>query len=118
MNDAALKALREALAHLPDNAPLWRHLCETLLSMGRFDEAEREFRLAHGISAVAHNHDDHLRRESPRGLNHLAQHRHARDVGQHLGSVRLHARRLAGSKNDHFEHARNLASQSELARRD
>ena len=46
MNEASIKALREALAHSPDNAPLWRHLCETLLSMGRFDEAEREFRVA------------------------------------------------------------------------
>ncbi len=46
MNDASLKALREALAHSPDNAPLWRHHSETQLAMGRFDEAEREIRVA------------------------------------------------------------------------
>lgn len=36
--------LREALRHSPENLPLRRHLAESLLSGGRFDEAEQEFR--------------------------------------------------------------------------
>ncbi|MBI3945572.1 MAG: AAA family ATPase [Armatimonadetes bacterium] len=40
----AMRALREALSHSPDNVPLRRHLAETLVSLGEFDEAEKEFR--------------------------------------------------------------------------
>jgi len=39
-----IAALREALKHSPNNIPLRRHLAETLLAAGRFDEAEREYR--------------------------------------------------------------------------
>jgi AAA+ superfamily predicted ATPase len=46
MNDQAVEALREALRLSPDNIPLRRHLAETLLALGRFAEAEREFRQA------------------------------------------------------------------------
>jgi SpoVK/Ycf46/Vps4 family AAA+-type ATPase len=46
MNDQTIKALREALALSPDNVPLRRHLAETLLSLGRYAEAEQEFRQA------------------------------------------------------------------------
>lgn len=37
--------LREALRHSPDNIPLRRHLAATLLSLGRADEAEAEYKL-------------------------------------------------------------------------
>lgn len=41
-----IAALREALKHSPNNIPLRRHLAETLLAAGRFEEAEREYREA------------------------------------------------------------------------
>jgi AAA+ superfamily predicted ATPase len=43
-DDPTLDALRQALAAGPDNIPLRRHLAETLLRVGRAEEAEREFR--------------------------------------------------------------------------
>jgi transitional endoplasmic reticulum ATPase len=42
--DEAVRALRDALAHSPDNVPLRKHLAETLLGFGRAEEAEVEFR--------------------------------------------------------------------------
>lgn len=42
----AVESLRAALAHSPDNLPLRKHLAATLLSLGRFDEAEQEYREA------------------------------------------------------------------------
>ena len=42
--DDALKALREALQLSPDNLPLRPHLADTLLGLGRADEAEQEYR--------------------------------------------------------------------------
>ena len=39
-----VRSLRQALEFSPDNAPLRRHLAETLLSHGRPDEAAEEFR--------------------------------------------------------------------------
>ena len=39
-----IRALREALRVSPDNAPLRKHLAQTLVSHGYFAEAEREFR--------------------------------------------------------------------------
>jgi AAA+ superfamily predicted ATPase len=44
--DRAIEALREALRLSPDNVPLRRHLAETLLGLGRLDDAESEFREA------------------------------------------------------------------------
>jgi transitional endoplasmic reticulum ATPase len=44
--DEALRALRDALAVSPDNVPLRRYVAETLRSLGRFDEAETEYRQA------------------------------------------------------------------------
>jgi AAA+ superfamily predicted ATPase len=44
--DDALGSLREALRLSPDNIPLRRHLAETLLGMGRLEEAEKEYRQA------------------------------------------------------------------------
>jgi AAA+ superfamily predicted ATPase/thioredoxin-like negative regulator of GroEL len=44
--DDAIRALREALKLSPDNIPLRRHLAETLLGLGRPEEAEAEFRAA------------------------------------------------------------------------
>ncbi len=46
MPDDPLQSLREALRLSPDNLPLWLHLAETLLSQGRPEEAEKEFRQA------------------------------------------------------------------------
>lgn len=42
-DDSAIQALREALKHSPDNIPLRRHLADSLLKLGRADEAEAEF---------------------------------------------------------------------------
>src|SRR5215469_7397367 len=44
--DATVQALREALRVSPDNVPLRQHLAETLLALGRLDEAEQEYRQA------------------------------------------------------------------------
>jgi len=49
-----IKALREALKHSPENAPLRKHLAETLLGFGRPAEAEREAREA--IAAAPSDH--------------------------------------------------------------
>lgn len=44
--DDAVRALRDALAHSPENVPLRKLLADTLRSLGRFDEAEGEYRFA------------------------------------------------------------------------
>jgi AAA+ superfamily predicted ATPase len=46
MNEQALRALRDALQVSPDNLPLRRHLADTLMNLGRYSEAEQEFRQA------------------------------------------------------------------------
>ncbi|MFO0811128.1 MAG: ATP-binding protein [Gemmataceae bacterium] len=45
-NDDPLAGLREALRLSPDNLPLRRHYAESLASLGRFVEAEQEYRQA------------------------------------------------------------------------
>jgi transitional endoplasmic reticulum ATPase len=52
-HDEILKTLREAAALTPGNAPLRRHLAETLLNAGQHDEAEQEFR-----AVLSHQPDD------------------------------------------------------------
>jgi SpoVK/Ycf46/Vps4 family AAA+-type ATPase len=44
--DEAIRALREALRHSPDNLPLRLHLAQSLAALGRHEEAEAEFRTA------------------------------------------------------------------------
>lgn len=44
--DDSVRALREALAHSPENVPLRKHLAETLLGRGLASDAEEEFREA------------------------------------------------------------------------
>jgi SpoVK/Ycf46/Vps4 family AAA+-type ATPase len=44
--DAAIKALREALRISPDNLPLRQHLAATLSGLGRYDDAEAEYKRA------------------------------------------------------------------------
>lgn len=46
MTEESLAALREALKLSPDNIPLRQHLAQTLMGLGRPDEAEKEFRQA------------------------------------------------------------------------
>jgi transitional endoplasmic reticulum ATPase len=46
LGDDALQSLRDALRLSPDNLPLRQHLADTLLAMGRPEEAEREYRAA------------------------------------------------------------------------
>ena len=48
--DEVIQALREALSVSPDNVPLRQHLADTLLSYGRFAEAEEEYRAALSLS--------------------------------------------------------------------
>ncbi len=52
-SDDSISALRKALRHSPDNIPLHKHLSESLLKLGRFDEAESAYRDA---LAVAPHH--------------------------------------------------------------
>ena len=44
--DPAITALRDALAHSPDNLPLRKHLADTLLGKGYAADAEQEYRAA------------------------------------------------------------------------
>ncbi|MGH7173484.1 MAG: AAA family ATPase [Gemmataceae bacterium] len=44
--EATVQALRQALRISPDNAPLRQHLAETLLELGRLEDAEQEYRQA------------------------------------------------------------------------
>jgi tetratricopeptide (TPR) repeat protein len=45
-SEATIQALRDALRVSPDNLPLRQHLAETLLGLGRIEEAEQEYRQA------------------------------------------------------------------------
>src|SRR2546421_11810560 len=47
--DDSIAALREALKFSPENLPLRMHLADSLMGHGRYDEAEKEYRL--GLSA-------------------------------------------------------------------
>ena len=51
--EATIQALREALRVSPDNLPLRQHLAETLLGLGRLDEAEQEYR--HALASAGDN---------------------------------------------------------------
>lgn len=42
--DDAIRSLREAVQLSPENLPLRQHLADTLLGLGRFEEAEQEYR--------------------------------------------------------------------------
>lgn len=52
-NQDTLRALRTALLISPDNVPLRQHLADTLIGLGRFEEAETEYRLA--LSSMPEN---------------------------------------------------------------
>jgi AAA+ superfamily predicted ATPase len=52
-SDETINALREALKVSPTNIPLHKHLAESLLKLGRFDEAETAYRA--GLSVAPHN---------------------------------------------------------------
>ncbi|MCA9098555.1 MAG: tetratricopeptide repeat protein, partial [Planctomycetaceae bacterium] len=43
--DPTINALREALSVTPANLPLRKHLADSLAKLGRYEEAETEFRL-------------------------------------------------------------------------
>ena len=45
-----LQTLRDALKHSPDNLPLRQHLAESLVGLGRLDEAEQEYKQAIGAA--------------------------------------------------------------------
>lgn len=49
-SDDAIAALREALRVSPTNIPLHKHLAESLLKLGRFDEAESAYRDALAVA--------------------------------------------------------------------
>jgi ATP-dependent 26S proteasome regulatory subunit len=46
VNDAAIRALRDALTVSPDNVPLRQHLADTLMALARYTEAAQEYRHA------------------------------------------------------------------------
>ncbi len=50
MNDAAIKALREAVRVSPDNVPLRQHLADSLMHLARYAEAEAEYKQALAIA--------------------------------------------------------------------
>jgi AAA+ superfamily predicted ATPase len=52
-SDETIAALREALKVSPTNIPLHKHLAESLLRMGRFDQAETAYREA--LAIAPHN---------------------------------------------------------------
>ena len=45
-----LQTLRDALGDSPENLPLRQHLAESLVGLGRLDEAEQEYRQAVGLA--------------------------------------------------------------------
>src|SRR5688500_770027 len=45
MTDSTINSLREALKHSPENTPLRLLLADTLLNLGRIEEAEIEYTL-------------------------------------------------------------------------
>jgi SpoVK/Ycf46/Vps4 family AAA+-type ATPase len=51
MSDQAIQALRDAVKISPENVPLRQHLADTLLTLGRFAEAEQEYRQALALAA-------------------------------------------------------------------
>jgi AAA+ superfamily predicted ATPase len=53
VGDDAIRALREALQHSPENVPLRQHLADSLVGLGRYGEAEQEYRQA--LSAAPSN---------------------------------------------------------------
>ena len=52
-SDDTIAALREALRVSPTNVPLHKHLAESLLRLGRMEEAESAYR--EGLSVSPHN---------------------------------------------------------------
>ena len=54
-SDETIAALREALRVSPTNIPLHKHLAESLLKLGRFDDAEAAYR--EGLSVAPRNAD-------------------------------------------------------------
>ena len=52
-SDETIAALREALRVSPTNVPLHKHLAESLLKLGRFDEAETAYR--EGLAVAPHH---------------------------------------------------------------
>ncbi|MCC6125312.1 MAG: AAA family ATPase [Pirellulales bacterium] len=52
-NEDAIRALREALEISPENEPLRRHLAGALAGLGRFEEAELEYRQALNLSPLS-----------------------------------------------------------------
>jgi AAA+ superfamily predicted ATPase len=52
-SDETIAALREALKVSPTNIPLHKHLAESLLKLGRFDEAEAVYR--EGLAVAPHH---------------------------------------------------------------
>lgn len=45
-DDESIRTLRDAIQHSPDNIPLRRHLAQSLMGLGRYEEAEHELREA------------------------------------------------------------------------
>src|SRR6185369_17141695 len=54
-SDDTINALREALKVSPTNVPLHRHLADSLLKMGRFEDSEAAYREA--LAVAPHNVD-------------------------------------------------------------
>lgn len=48
-----LQTLRDALKHSPDNLPLREHLAQSLVNLGRLDEAEQEYKQAIALAPNA-----------------------------------------------------------------
>src|SRR5262249_12266232 len=51
-NDDSLQALREAVKLSPQSIPLRQHLADVLLTLGRLEEAEKEYRGALAVAPV------------------------------------------------------------------
>jgi transitional endoplasmic reticulum ATPase len=109
--DDAIRALREALKVSPDNAPLRRHLAETLAGLGRFEEAAKELKaILHGsprdgetlllLASVFHRGgkadeamvvvEDLLKRSSSPGKARVLQARIVLDAGDAPRAARLY----------------------------
>ena len=61
LNDDALREFATTIQHNPDYVPAFQMSAQTLLKLGRTDEARQ--RLTDGLSAAARTHNDHAASE-------------------------------------------------------
>src|SRR4051812_46215144 len=99
-SDESLQVLREALRASPNNIALRQHLSDMLMTHGRFEEAEKEYREALGLAP----NSQILKLGLARAFHQQGKHNHALVIVEDLvkstdapaRAFVLHAKLLAG----------------------